>query len=138
MKIGFTATRFGMSEWQSRKLYEVFTLYRKTFPDLKIEFHHGNCVGGDEEAAIMARSLGLWVVAHPAIIRRSVIATVRSDEYRESKPPLDRNHDIVDESDVMIAAPLTDEETFRSGTWSTVRYAKRQNKRLITINRGES
>jgi len=45
---------------------------------------------------------------------------------REAKPFIERDHDIVDETEAMIAVSRTYEEQTRSGTWTTVRYAKAQ------------
>ena len=44
---------------------------------------------------------------------------------RPAKPPLDRNHDIVERCDLLIATPHTVEEQLRSGTWATIRYARK-------------
>jgi outer membrane protein insertion porin family len=46
--------------------------------------------------------------------------------------PLDRNRAIVDSCDVLIACPKGPEEQ-RSGTWATVRYARKQKKRIVII-----
>jgi hypothetical protein len=43
----------------------------------------------------------------------------------EPKPYLERNHDIVDETTILIACP-NGEERMRSGTWATVRYARQR------------
>jgi hypothetical protein len=49
----------------------------------------------------------------------------------DTKPYLTRNRDIVQASSILVAAPKSD-EIVRSGTWSTVRYA-RQCDRTIYI-----
>jgi predicted Rossmann fold nucleotide-binding protein DprA/Smf involved in DNA uptake len=51
---------------------------------------------------------------------------------REPLPYLERNHAIVNESDFLIAAP-DGPETLRSGTWATVRYARKVGKRVLVI-----
>jgi len=53
----------------------------------------------------------------------------------EAKPYLDRNQDIVDGADILIAAPNEDKEIVRSGTWSTVRYARKSKKKIILVLR---
>ena len=40
-------------------------------------------------------------------------------------PPLVRNHKIVGAVHLLIATPKTDKEELRSGTWATIRYAKK-------------
>lgn len=49
------------------------------------------------------------------------------------RPYLDRNHDIVDATDVLIAVPNSVKEELRSGTWATIRYAKRTKQPLMVI-----
>lgn len=56
-----------------------------------------------------------------------------SDDIRDPLPPLERNHRIVDACDVLIACPKDAQEQLRSGTWATVRYARKQGKRVIVI-----
>lgn len=46
------------------------------------------------------------------------------------KPPLVRNHDIVDSTELLIACPKEQVEVLRSGTWATIRYAR---KKEITV-----
>ncbi len=53
----------------------------------------------------------------------------------ESKPYLERNRDIVDASEVLIACPSTREEVMRSGTWATVRYARKKGMKITLIFR---
>ena len=46
---------------------------------------------------------------------------------------LDRNHDIVDAADVLIAAPSGTTEKRRSGTWATVRYARKLGRTICVV-----
>ena len=46
---------------------------------------------------------------------------------------LDRNKDIVNNCDLLIAAPKENTEVLRSGTWSTVRYAKQLGVTVVII-----
>ena len=49
-------------------------------------------------------------------------------------PYLERNRKIVDNSDMLLAAPAGPEaEHLRSGTWSTIRYAIKMGKRVFII-----
>jgi predicted Rossmann fold nucleotide-binding protein DprA/Smf involved in DNA uptake len=46
---------------------------------------------------------------------------------------LERNKDIVSESDFLIAAPDSKKERLRSGTWATVRHARKLGKRVMIL-----
>ena len=88
------------------------------------DLHHGDCQGGDKQAHDIARSLGLIIVGHPpkaAGLRAYCVC----DEMREPRAFLTRNHAIVLETQILIATP-SGPETLRSGTWATVRFARRQ------------
>lgn len=96
--------------------------------------HHGVCVGADEEAHAIAKSLGLLLAGHPPknSHRRSWKCT-DFDQLYAAKDYIPRNHDIVDLTEELIAAPAADEgHSLRSGTWSTIRYA-RQKRKMVTI-----
>lgn len=49
--------------------------------------------------------------------------------------PLARNRRIVAAVDVLIAAPETDREELRSGTWATIRYARAAGKPVVMLSR---
>ena len=131
MKIGFTGTRGGMTTEQHRSFIAWIRDAAAT------EFHHGCCIGSDADAAEVASSRDLGfarprIVAHPPINNSKVSATEQmfADETR---PPLDyltRNRNIVDACDVLLACPKGPEER-RSGTWSTIRYARKCGKRVV-------
>ena len=96
------------------------------------ELHHGDCVGFDRQANNVARSLGIKTVSHPPN-NHSFRANCQSDIILPEKPYLERNADIVMAVDFLIAAPDGPEKV-RSGTWSTVRLAKRLNKRGVILS----
>jgi len=119
-RVGFTGTREGMSNAQQEKLIERLKQLKEEF-DI-VSFHHGDCVGSDEEAATIASMLGIVTVAHPpraAKFRAYHPSTV----VRTPKPFMVRNYDIVLECHHLFVAPRTDEEELRSGTWATYRFA---------------
>lgn len=123
-KIGFTGSHHGMTDIQKDNFREIFSWFWRTYLD-ELEFHQGQCIGADEEALEIVKSLGgVWTVSHPPIstFRQHKLSC---DEVREPKGFIDRNHDIVDEVDVLLAAPRSRKEELRSGTWATVRYARK-------------
>ena len=127
MKIGFTGTQQGMTEEQrvhlaNNMLIEIVTA------DENIEFHHGDCIGADAEAHELVRVLFPYatIVIHPPS-NPSKRAYCRGDLVLPTKTYLDRNHDIVNSVDYMFATPKEPEEVLRSGTWATIRYARKKN-----------
>lgn len=129
-KVGFTGTSKGASDYQLKLLEERLKALKEDGFD---ELHHGACIGADTQCAKIAKRLGYRLVAHPgfskkhpeSLLYRSEFA--ENDEVLEAKLHLDRDHDIVDAVDYMLATPLTREERTRSGTWTTVRYARTKN-----------
>jgi hypothetical protein len=125
MIVGFTGTRLGTTYEQAVWLQERLMTLGTT------ELHHGDCVGADDMVHDLARWLGVRIVIHPPDDDhyRAFCEAIEGDEVLDPKPYLDRNHDIVDVCDVLLALP-DGPERLRSGTWSTVRYARRIGKRV--------
>jgi hypothetical protein len=95
-------------------------------------FHHGDCVGSDAEAHDIAHEFGAAIIIHPPS-NPDKRAFKNPGPRRIPKPYLERNKDIVNECDVLIGMPKEHEEQLRSGTWSTIRYARKQGKPLRVI-----
>ncbi|MAH51185.1 hypothetical protein CMI37_35535 [Candidatus Pacearchaeota archaeon] len=99
------------------------------------EFHHGDCIGSDYDAHILLRQVSESVVVlYPPDITTKRAYCIGEVE-KEPKPYLERNKDIVNNTDLLIACPKSDKEELRSGTWATIRYARKQNKEVIMIRR---
>jgi hypothetical protein len=128
-RVGFTGARQGMSIAQRNSLR---TLLHKLRPS---QFSHGDCVGADAEAARVVDGFGnQWrckTVIHPPKNSKKR-AFCFAQEIRPARPYFERNHNIVDNSDILVAAPKNREER-RSGTWATVRYARKQRTRVIIV-----
>lgn len=123
MILGFTGTSEGMTEQQKESFLQIVT------EEKPWEFHHGLCVGSDEQAHdIIREALSLCsIVGHPPT-RKNKYAHRECNFMLEPKDYLVRDKDIVAASDMLVATPLQDEEVLRSGTWATIRYAR--NKRI--------
>jgi hypothetical protein len=121
MNLGFTGTRRGMTWTQMDKLRKLI----REGEGLE-SFHHGDCLGADAEAHWIVWNLGVGkIVGHPPDNER-LRAFCLCDELRAPLPYLNRNRAMVREVDLLVAAPATQGEEQRSGTWSTVRYASLQ------------
>lgn len=97
------------------------------------ELHHGGCKGADVQAHEIALRKGCVVIIHPSNLRHWQGRCPRSDRVLPPKDPLERNRDIVDSVDAVVAAPATIGEVLRSGTWATIRYARQENKILAIL-----
>ena len=133
---GFTGTRQGLDEEQIFELEVLLREFKKwhdtthTSPPV---FHHGDCIGADDQAASTANWLDYYVVAHPCFITSQRAYNPCSRIVLTPKAPLERNHDIVEIADYIIACPASQEEEQRSGTWATIRYARKMGKRVTLI-----
>lgn len=127
--VGFTGSRNGMT------LYQTLTVTRLLQPYDWI--HHGDCVGGDAQCHDIARLLGKKVETHPPIILR-LRANRTGDRTNPPKGYIQRDHDLVDASACLIAAPDGIAEEHRSGTWATARYARKQGKPVTLVLRDGS
>jgi len=139
--VGCTATRLGLSQAQLIRIEGI--MLDVTRAHRQVAFHHGDCVGGDEQLDAKAKRMGWHRVAHPGP-RSGWSANCDTDERRAIKPYMPRNRDIIDESpDLVIAAPYEMEPQFCGGTWRTIAMARRalaagKLKRLVVVGRDGS
>ncbi|MBU6463238.1 MAG: hypothetical protein KGL35_21940 [Bradyrhizobium sp.] len=125
--IGFTGTQEGMTEAQKATLLRLLEGGAG-------EFHHGDCIGADAQAHAIAVECGYCPILHPPTNHsKRAWCDVPPHLMRPEKPYLARNRDIVDEASSLIATPLHAEEQQRSGTWSTLRYARSRGKPVFLI-----
>lgn len=125
MKVGFTGTREGMTELQLANV--TLRFFEAT------EVHHGDCVGADKQAHEIAKLLGARTVSHPPI-KNDHRAFCEADEQRLPLDYRERNFRIVDETEILVAAPSqTSEEgeVTRSGTWMTIRMALKRGRKVF-------
>jgi hypothetical protein len=126
MKLGVTATQRGMTDRQ-RQMFRARVIELR--PSALI---HGGCTGGDDHADIIAAELGVprFVFPSTRVDKRVPDDVLRartgsSVTIMPAKEPLDRNPDIVNAVDKIIACPQQSRMITRSGTWTTVRLARR-------------
>lgn len=128
-EIGFSGSREGMTKRQKLMVHFCFKDFAPS------TFHHGDCVGSDESAhrLYITHSNDTLVHIHHASGLDRYKAHCRADINHPAKPPLERNHDIVDASDIMLFTPKEDQPVLRSGTWATFRYALSLGKPMVLI-----
>ena len=128
MIIGFTGTRKGMTPAQALKVGEVLT-------NLKIlhgasEFVHGCEEHSDLTAAGLADGLGMLITGRPG----PTSTGTKYDAYTcPPEPFLVRNEKIVRDCEVLIACPSGKSEKRRSGTWHTVRQARKTSTPIVFV-----
>ncbi len=126
-RMAFTGTRRGMTDAQAVTFTGLLGLI-----DPK-EFHHGDCVGADEQAHnLVTAHGGIFTTGHPP----------DNDKYRahcevgyqwSPLPYLDRNKMMVDQCQILVATPGQKEEQLRSGTWATIRYARVLGRKVVMV-----
>lgn len=124
--VGFTGTQRGMTYDQKREL-------SKLFADLgRCNLAHGGCVGADEQARNLALPYIDSEVIFPAsypqgkgMIFPRLWEVTHEITVHRARPSLERNRLLVEVSDMLFACPGEEKEVVRSGTWATVRYAKK-------------
>lgn len=128
--LGFTGTRNEPTDEQLKWLRATFVV------GLPSELHHGACIGADAQAHWQALNcLGgrIQIVVHPPdnqsrmMPMNKILSPFGGIAVLSPKPYLDRNRDIVDACDKLIALPDGPERP-KSGTWYTVRYAMKMSK----------
>lgn len=136
MHYGFTGTREGMTRRQREAVFALLAdrLNHMTMGETRFAdwFHHGCCVGADEQAHELARRLELLTEGHPPV-DQSRMALLICDRMNRPRSFMRRNYEIVQSVVEVIAAPRgMHEEPRHSGTWATVRLARRAG-RLVSI-----
>jgi len=123
-KIGITGTRSGASDGQLASLGHLMGSVIVREPT--VELHHGDCVGVDIQAAVIASRVGIHTVCHPPV-DESLRAHHNSDTILPQLNHFARNRNIVDACNLLIVIPYQDEWQPRGGTWYTHDYAVKKN-----------
>jgi hypothetical protein len=126
VRIGVTGTREGATDQQ---LTRVINYMIGLGPGNLHELHHGDCAGVDSQVACAARHLGWRLVCHPPI-SDYLRAYEPSDETREPLDYLERDRNIVDETELLIVVPLHNPIQKKGGTWYTYLYASKRKKKM--------
>jgi hypothetical protein len=134
MIVAFTGTRAGMTDNQKRELWEFLQAEKPTWA------YHGNCIGADNDFHVELLSYRainkpwIYIEVYPCdIIQQQADCCGTADIINPIERPLVRNRMMVDRCDVLIACPRTMTEELRSGTWATIRYARKLKKRIVFL-----
>lgn len=135
MRVGFTGTRSGMLEPQRAALWQLLIDLQPT------EFHHGACEGADADAVLCVRHaipiarVTAWPGVYPDGSKKhqSAVALRNSHRVEPDQGHRARNTAIVDNCDVLIAAPVMRPCPKRSGTAMTMNIAEAAGRRTVTV-----
>ena len=128
--IGFTGSRQGLTPAQSAGLREFLDAHKDTIES----FHHGDCIGADETAHnIAVEILGEdKIYIHPPK-ETAAQAFCESPHILPALDYLIRNLVIVRSCDTLIAAPKSETEELRSGSWATIRRAREMSRPVVML-----
>jgi hypothetical protein len=124
--IGFSGTRNRITDEQQTALRQIFyEIDQSTRLRFVPVLHHGDCINADAFAHEMARERSWEITIHPPTDHKARAFCQGYTRIRPQAPYMVRNQAIVDAVDRLIAAPSVP-EILRSGTWATVRRARRR------------
>jgi hypothetical protein len=126
--LGFTGTQGGWMPAQAREVERVVNRLRQEFGWM----HNGDCIGSDKLAAMLWKAYGGLIHLHPPD-NPSKRSFLTADKLDEPLPYLERNRVIVSSASCLLATPGEMDEQLRSGTWSTVRYARMKGVSIILV-----
>lgn len=134
LHVGITGTRHPLTSLHCAALRGVLTGITAMARDRPLVLHHGVCVGADEAAHKIARTLGGWSIeGHPGHDAngespwRAVHLEADCGVIHPALPYGARNEDITIISGILVAAPAypeADRRSYRSGTWQTIRLGR--------------
>lgn len=126
MKLGMSGNRSGLTSEAENILIE----FLKQNNNIR-EVHHGDCIGADKDFHDICNENNLNIIIHPPTDNK-LRAFCQGNTLLPPKKYLIRNKDIVNSSDFCIFFP-PGPEILKSGTWSTIRYAKKINKKYMLV-----
>jgi hypothetical protein len=121
--VGFTGTREGMTDQQRRKMCELLAELQPS------EAHHGDCIGADAEFHALVGRIAPVVIHPPSVPNRR--AFCGAEVVLIPRSYLERNRNIVDACELLIATPKSDVR--KGGTWYTIGYAERRGKLAVIV-----
>jgi hypothetical protein len=135
-RVGFAGTaRPGrVTRAQIQELHR-FMLQLKIDPaqPFQVEWHHGGAPEADRISHFLALALGFRIVVHPGPKSDPRDFPMADAVYGPAYDNLQRDDDIARVTSELVAVPRTNREFRRSGTWTTVRRARRYGRPITLI-----
>ena len=131
-RIGFSGTRKGLSPQQATALRAELQEQLRKQPDKEPEAHHGDAIGADAEFHALCLELKIRVVLHPPLTDRERALCAGAADVRARADFSEQSDAIVNATEVLLACPDGMKEKARgSGTWTTVRRARKAGKTIV-------
>jgi hypothetical protein len=134
--IGFTGTRQGMTDEQKLMVMDMLTQLEPA------QVFHGDCTGADADFDYICKGLGIIREIYPGTDSYGLSPTrayCDAEIQHPSLPYLVRDKIIAEKGvDGLMACPKSVHEERRSGTWATVRYARKLGRRVWILYPGGS
>ncbi len=143
MKIGFIGTLKGFNEKQSETYTGLLRKFRQKYD--YIEYHSGDCKGGDELSfsMIIKYEIADKIEIHPPGADHIRINLLNNEKYklpsdiktkiRDTRPFSEIPIDITEQCDALIVLPNDTSERSESDLWRAVRYARKSKKNIFII-----
>lgn len=101
-----------------------------------LRVHHGACEGADRDFSTLCRQFPIGQTFWPGSQEQwdwAKFAQSEGDAVEDIRPVLQRNSYIVKSSSALLVTPRRSYEVRRSGTWATVRYARKLGRPILVI-----
>lgn len=137
--VGFTGTQQGMTLEQGRVVLDL--LSARTGWSRAAQLHHGDCIGADQQAhkiavAIKVPLIVIWPPMNSLKAARCWADKAPEDVEVRLKPAMEylqRDWQIALNCTELVATPKGEQEELRSGTWATIRYARKFKRHIYII-----
>lgn len=129
--LAFTGTKKGVTPLQRLELHRTLLRFRD---DGFLWMHNGDCVGADYEAANVWYGYNGKIMLHPPIKDNYRADFTKAWIVCEPQDYLVRDKHMVECSELLVATPRGyNEERRGSGTWATIRHARKLRLRVLII-----
>lgn len=130
--LGFTGSRTGMTDDQQAAVRQELQKVLDEHQSEALEAHHGDAIGADTQFHAICQEVNIPVVIHPSQDQKDRAFCEGAKAERPPQNFRQQSESIVNSSDILIAAPNGFREQLRgSGTWMTVRIARKAEKTCV-------
>jgi len=131
-RIGFTGSRKGMTEDQQEAVRLQLKELVEEHSDKQLQAHHGDAIGADAQFHVACQQLKLPVVIHPSTDEKDRAFCEGAHVTNLPVEFAEQTSAIVNLCQILLAAPDGYKEKKRgSGTWMTIRAARKAEKTIV-------